>query len=54
MPLYLSLLYLAFALAPGLLRRLTAFGGGQRDYDQVEWHYARVLGKSEGDGGRTK
>jgi len=47
MPRYLALFYLAFALAPGLLRRLTAVGGGgRRDYGQVEWRYPLKDGES--------
>jgi NAD(P)-dependent dehydrogenase (short-subunit alcohol dehydrogenase family) len=47
MPRYLPLLYLVFALAPGLLRRLMSVGGsGQRDYGQIEWRYSLKDGES--------
>jgi len=39
-PGFLSLFYLMYDLAPGLLRRLSAAGGSaQKDYGQVEWRY---------------
>ncbi len=39
-PGYLRLIYLIFALAPGVLRWFSSRGGsGQRDYGQVEWQY---------------
>lgn len=40
MPGYLPFMYLFFALAPGLLRKMVSMGGpGRKDYGALEWKY---------------